>query len=73
MHATVRVVQALERLKGPFLETPGTQLSLSDAVTIAGVEQDICDLLLAALVDARFLVRGSDGAYRRQASCMTEH
>jgi hypothetical protein len=72
MEASVRVVQALARLKGPFLETPDMQLSLSDAINIAGVDQDICHLLLAALVDARFLIRGSDGAYRRQAHCTIE-
>ena len=67
MHATVRVVNALERLKGPFLESPGTKLSLTDAANIAGIEQDICRLLLSALVDARFLTRGPDGAYHREA------
>ena len=66
MEAPVRVVKALERLKGPFLETPGTKLSLTDAATIAGVEQDTCRLLLSALVDARFLTRAPDGHYHRQ-------
>ena len=66
MEPTVRVVKALERLKGPFLETPGTKLSLTDAVNIAGVEQDTCRVLLSALVDARFLTCGPDGHYHRQ-------
>ena len=70
MEPTVRVVKALERLKGPFLEAPGTKLSLSDAVTIAGVERDICSALLSALVDARFLTREADGVYRRPADLM---
>ena len=66
MHATVKVAKALERLKGPFLETPGTKLSLTDAANIAGVEQDTCRVLLTALVDVRFLTRGPDGHYHRQ-------
>ena len=65
MHATVKVVRALERLKGLYLETPGTKLSLSDAAHVAGVEPDVCNHLLTALVDVRFLARGSDGAYHR--------
>ena len=66
MHATVRVVRALERLKGLYLETPGTKLSLADAAHIAGVEPEVCNQLLSALVDVRFLARGSDGVYHRQ-------
>ena len=65
MEATTRVVTALERLKGPFLEAPGTRLSLADATHIAGVDRDVCHLLLSALVDVRFLTCGPDGAYRR--------
>ena len=65
MEAPVRVVKALERLKGPFLEDPGTKLSLSDAANIAGVEPDVCHVLLTALVEVRFLTREADGAFRR--------
>ena len=65
MEAPVRVVKALERLKTPFLEEPGTKLSLSDAANIAGIEPDVCHVLLSALVEVRFLTREPDGAFRR--------
>ena len=65
MEATTRVVVALERLKGLFLEIPDTQLSLIEATRIAGLEPHVCRQLLGALVDGRFLQHGKDGAYRR--------
>jgi hypothetical protein len=67
MEPTIRVVTALERLKGPFLEAPATRLSLADATLIAGVDPDVCRLLLSALVDVRFLTCGPDGSYSRPA------
>lgn len=66
MEPTIRVVTALERLKGPFLEAPETRLSLTDATTIAGIDPDVCGLLLSALVDVRFLTQTPDGAYQRR-------
>ena len=66
MEATTRVVVALERLKGVFLEIPGTQLSLADAATISGLDSHMCRQLLAALVDVRFLTYTPTGAYRRR-------
>ena len=66
MEATTRVVVALERLKGVFLEIPGTQLSLADAATISGLDNHMCRQLLAALVDVRFLTYTPTGAYRRR-------
>ena len=68
MEATIRVVTALEKLKGPFLETPATRLSLADATQISGVDPDVCRLLLSALVDVRFLRSGPDGLYSRNPS-----
>jgi hypothetical protein len=66
MHAAIRVVTALEQFKGLFEEQPQTRLSAADAWKLCGLEPHICDQLLAALVDVRFLVKESDGVYRRR-------
>ena len=68
MEPSSRVITALTRLKEPFLEIPDTALSLADATQISGLDAQLCDLLLAALVEGRFLMRGPDGAYRRRAA-----
>lgn len=71
MQATTRVVVALERLKGVFLEIPETKLSLLDAARIAELDHHVCRQLLAALVDVRFLMHTPDGAYRRRGPLRT--
>lgn len=68
MEATARVVTALNRLKEPFLEVPGTEMSLSDAASLSGLDSNLCGLLLTALVDRRFLAVGENGAYRLRYS-----
>jgi hypothetical protein len=62
-----RVERALQRLRGVFLQAPDARLSLADAVRVAGLEAHLCRVLLNALEDLRFLKRGQDGFYRRQA------
>jgi len=66
MHANTRVVTALQQFKGIFFEQPEARLSTAEAREICGLDEDICDQLLRALVDVRFLTRGLDGAYRRR-------
>jgi hypothetical protein len=66
MQATTRIVVALERFKGLFLEIPNMKLSLQEATQISGLEPSVCRQLLAALVDVRFLSLGPDGVYRRR-------
>lgn len=75
MHSTVRVTQGVERLKGVFLETPGTELSLEDASLLSGLEPNVCGLVLEALADARFLRRTSQGLFvrrTRESHCWSE-
>ncbi len=64
--ATPRVVDAVQRLKGVFLETPTTQMSLIDATRLAGLERNTTRLILEALEDARFLRRASNGLFTRR-------
>lgn len=66
MEATARVVVALGRLKGLFLELPDTRLSLAEASRVAGLDSDVCQSILAALEDVRFLKREPDGSYRKR-------
>lgn len=68
MHSTLRVVEAVERLKGVFLEVPGTQLSLADASRLSGLERTTCSVVLEALEDARFLMRARNGLFVRRTS-----
>ncbi|MCC7009524.1 MAG: hypothetical protein IT184_11980 [Acidobacteria bacterium] len=63
MEATARVVVALGRLKGLFLEVPDARLSLAEASRIAGLDSDVCQSILAALEDVRFIKREPDGSY----------
>ena len=66
MEATTRVVVALERLKGIFQETPEARLSLAEAVRLCELDTHLCQGVLTALEDVRFLTRERDGAYRRR-------
>ena len=66
MEATPRVVDAVHRLRGIFLEMPGTQLSMADATRLSGLERPVCRVVLEALEDARFLKRGRDGIFMRR-------
>jgi len=63
---TPRVVDAVQRLKGVFLEIPTTQMSLVDASRLAGLERNTTRLILEALEDAHFLRRSSNGLFMRR-------
>jgi hypothetical protein len=67
MEASIRVTEALQRLKGIFLEVPGTRMTVADATRLSGLDRCVCGLILSALEDARFLKRGRDGLYQRGA------
>ena len=67
MEPTIRIADAIQRLKGVFMEVPGTQLSVAQAVQLSGLEASTCEYVLAALEDVRFLIRGKDGRYRQRA------
>jgi DNA-binding IclR family transcriptional regulator len=65
MEAVPRVTEAVQRLKGVFLEVPGTRLTLADATRLSGLDRPTCHQVLMALEDARFVKRGRDGIYER--------
>lgn len=69
MHVTsLRVEEAVMRLKGSFLEMPGTQLTVCDAARLTGLEDETCSIILSALEDARFLRRRTNGVFVRRTS-----
>lgn len=61
----MRIDEVLQRIQGEFVEMPGLRLTAPQAQRLWGLERDVCDALLGALVDARFLLRTRDGAYVR--------
>ena len=68
MEAATRLGEAVQRLKGVFLEIPGTRLSVADASRLSGLDRPTCNIVLMVLEDARFLKRGHDGLYQRGAA-----
>jgi len=68
MSTTVRVTEAVERLRGVFLEVPGTRMSVADASRLSGLERSMCGLVLEALEDAHFLTRSRNGLFIRRTA-----
>jgi PAS domain S-box-containing protein len=55
----------LERIRAEYLEMPGLLLTLAQAQRLFGIERTLCQAVLDALVDAKFLRATSDGRYTR--------
>jgi hypothetical protein len=53
------------RVRGEYLEMPGLRLTLEQMQRLGGVERSLCQMVLDALVDEKFLCVKSDGAYAR--------
>lgn len=70
---TPRVEEAVQKLKGVFLEVPGTQLSLVDASRLSGLERNTCRMILEALEDVRFLRRAPNGLFVRREYQLPSH
>jgi hypothetical protein len=61
----MRIEDVLQRVQGEFVEMPGLCLTAAQAQRLWGLDRDVCDKLLEALVDARFLSRRRDGSFIR--------
>ena len=61
----MRIDDVLQRIQGEFVEMPGLRLTAVQAQRLWGLERDVCDALLGALVDANFLSQTRDGAFVR--------
>ncbi len=54
-----------ERIRNEYLEMPGLRLTAAQAQRLCGLDATSCHAALAALVDANFLRRKTDGTYAR--------
>jgi len=54
--------QMLRRIEGEFREMPGLRLTCRQAQRLWNLDQLVCESLLAALVDVRFLAE-ADGVF----------
>jgi hypothetical protein len=61
----MRIDEMLQRIQGEFIEMPGLRLTAAQAQRLWGLEQEVCEALLGALVDAKFLSQTRDGAFVR--------
>lgn len=55
----------LERIRAEYLEMPGMKLTLEQVQRLCGVERSVCQIVLDALVEAKFLCLKSDRSYAR--------
>ena len=55
----------IERLRTEFLEMPGLRLSVAQTQRLCGVDQTLCQDVLDALVDVKFLRVNAGGTYAR--------
>jgi len=63
--AAEQSLDVLRRVKGEYLEMPGLRLTIAQAQRLWGLDRAVCDALLGALVEAKFLLRTRDGAFVR--------
>ena len=57
--------EVLRRVQCEFLEMPGLRLTAAQARRMWGLDSAVCEALLGALVDAKFLFQTRDGAFMR--------
>ena len=60
-----RTDDVLRRVQGEFLEMPGLRLTGAQARRLWGLDATVCEALLSALVDAKFLFKTRDGAFMK--------
>jgi hypothetical protein len=57
--------RTIERLRAEFLEMPGLRLSVVQVRRLCSVDETMCQDVLDALVDVKFLRVNPDGTYAR--------
>lgn len=58
-------LDVLRRVQGEYNEMPGLRLTIAQAQRLWGLDRSVCDSLLGALVEAKFLFRTRDGSFVR--------
>jgi DNA-binding IclR family transcriptional regulator len=67
-HQTRCFKEALARVKHLFLETRGLTLTTADAALRAGLDRQVCQILLRNLIETGFLEQRPGGKYVRHSS-----
>ena len=57
--------RTIERLRAEFAEMPGLRLTAGQVQRLCGVDAALCQDVLDALVDVKFLRANADGTYVR--------
>ena len=58
-------IDLLRRVRSEFIEMPGLRLRIDQAQRLWNLDRALCESVLRALVDAKFLGRFEDGLYAR--------
>ncbi len=61
----VRAEDALQRIRGEYLEMPGLRLTPAQAQRLWNLDRPTCEELLGNLVKSHFLSRTRDGSFIR--------
>lgn len=60
---------ACARVRSEYFEMPDLRLTEAQAARLLGLEPEVCQAVLAALVFEGFLGRTSDGRFVRRGAC----
>jgi hypothetical protein len=60
--------QALVRVQHLFMETGGVKLTTADVALMAGLDREVCRLLLRNLIETGFLEQRQGGIFVRSSS-----
>lgn len=60
--------EALARIRKLFMEAPGVKLTTVGAAQMAGLDRQVCRVLLRNLIEAGFLEQGPGGVFGRSSS-----
>ena len=60
--------QLLRHIQGEFREIPGLRLTCRQAQRLWNLDAVVCESLLAALVDVRFLTQTPDGLFLQRTA-----
>ena len=64
---TRRFKEALARVQLLFMETSGVKLTTADAALMAGLDQQVCGVMLQNLIEAGFLEQRRGGVFVRKS------
>jgi hypothetical protein len=65
--ATRRFKEALARVQLLFMETSDVKLTTADAALMAGLDQQLCGVMLQNLIEAGFLEQRRGGVFVRKS------